>query len=298
MSKAAREVVDGSFLDKDGDELGHILPETEQVIKEVAMPEEIRVLGKKIECEISKEDFISGIKCWKESTLTSPSGCHLGHYKAIVNDPDLKKQDPEIPMEVILDQQSGGNTTTATSLESITLEMCDGRDRMMDRVTKLVQGTKSNMKEITPDKPEEDSLNDMNTFKSTVEGESGTDIQAEGSTIALQDDEMESAEIEGNGDGFCTPTRKHGASATSVAKATTAMEGIIKKDNPYVALMPLKLSRNHGSSTAKSPSGSSPRKKKPKVSPKFMKQMEAQLEKQREEESTINDNDIAISLLG
>jgi hypothetical protein len=29
-----------------------------------------------------------------------------------------------------------------------------------------------------------------------------------------------------------------------------------------------------------------------------MKQMEAQLEKQREEESAINDNDIAISLLG
>jgi hypothetical protein len=29
-----------------------------------------------------------------------------------------------------------------------------------------------------------------------------------------------------------------------------------------------------------------------------MKQMKAQLEKQREEESTINDNDIAISLLG
>jgi hypothetical protein len=29
-----------------------------------------------------------------------------------------------------------------------------------------------------------------------------------------------------------------------------------------------------------------------------MKQMEAQLEKQREEESTINDDDIAVSLLG
>jgi hypothetical protein len=29
-----------------------------------------------------------------------------------------------------------------------------------------------------------------------------------------------------------------------------------------------------------------------------MKQMKAQLEKQREEESAINDNDIAISLLG
>jgi hypothetical protein len=42
-----------------------------------------------------------------------------------------------------------------------------------------------------------------------MEGESGTDIQAEGSTIASQDDEMESAEIEGNGDGFLTPTKKH-----------------------------------------------------------------------------------------
>jgi hypothetical protein len=95
MSKAAREVVDGSFLDKYGDKLGHILPETEQVIKELAMPEEIRVLSKKMECEISEEDFISGIKCWKESTSTSPSGHHLGHYKAIVNDSDLKKQDLE-----------------------------------------------------------------------------------------------------------------------------------------------------------------------------------------------------------
>jgi hypothetical protein len=71
------------------------------------------------------------------------------------------QKDCPIPMEVILDQQSGGNTTTATSLESITLETCDGRDREMDRVTKLVQGTKSDTMEITPDKPEEDSLNDM-----------------------------------------------------------------------------------------------------------------------------------------
>jgi hypothetical protein len=64
------------------------------VIHELAMPEEIKVLGKKIESEISEDDFISGFKCWKESTSTSPSGCHFGHYKAIVNDPDLKKQSP------------------------------------------------------------------------------------------------------------------------------------------------------------------------------------------------------------
>jgi hypothetical protein len=65
------------------------------VIKELAMPEEIKVFGKKIDCKISEEDSLSGIKGWKESTSASPSGCHLGHYKAIVTDPDLKKQDPE-----------------------------------------------------------------------------------------------------------------------------------------------------------------------------------------------------------
>jgi hypothetical protein len=95
MSQAAKDVVDGTFLAKYGDELGNILPETEQVIRELSMPEEIKVLGKKIDTEISEEDFISGFKGWKESTSTSPSGRHLGHYKAIVNDPDLKKQDPE-----------------------------------------------------------------------------------------------------------------------------------------------------------------------------------------------------------
>jgi hypothetical protein len=95
MSQAAKDVVDGTFLVKYGDKLGNILPETEQVICKLSIPEEIKVLGKKIDTEISKEDFISGFKGWKESTSTSPSGQHLGHYKAIVNDPDLKKQDPE-----------------------------------------------------------------------------------------------------------------------------------------------------------------------------------------------------------
>jgi hypothetical protein len=54
--------------------LGDILPEMEQVIQELSMPEKIKVLGKKIETEISEEDFMSGFKGWKESTSTSPSG--------------------------------------------------------------------------------------------------------------------------------------------------------------------------------------------------------------------------------
>jgi hypothetical protein len=59
------------------------------------MPEEIKVLGKKFDYEISEEDFISGFEGWKESTSTSPSGQHLGHYNAITTDPDLKQQGPE-----------------------------------------------------------------------------------------------------------------------------------------------------------------------------------------------------------
>jgi hypothetical protein len=59
------------------------------------MPEEIKVFGKKIDNDISEEDFISGFKGWKESSSRSPSGQHLAHYKAIVTGPDLKQQDPE-----------------------------------------------------------------------------------------------------------------------------------------------------------------------------------------------------------
>jgi hypothetical protein len=58
------------------------------------MPEEIKVLGKKIDSEISDNDFIDGFKKWK-STSTSPSGQHLGQYKAIVTDPDLQWQVPK-----------------------------------------------------------------------------------------------------------------------------------------------------------------------------------------------------------
>ena len=38
---------------------------------------------------ITVQQFISGIKIWKETTSTSPSGRHLGHYKAIIRDENL-----------------------------------------------------------------------------------------------------------------------------------------------------------------------------------------------------------------
>jgi hypothetical protein len=51
-----------------------------------------RVLEKpEIDTIISEEDVSKGFGTWKESTSTSPSGRHLGHYKAIIKQPVLLK---------------------------------------------------------------------------------------------------------------------------------------------------------------------------------------------------------------
>jgi hypothetical protein len=39
--------------------------------------------------ELTREEFISAYKVSKESTSSSPSGHHIGHYKAVVQDPTL-----------------------------------------------------------------------------------------------------------------------------------------------------------------------------------------------------------------
>jgi hypothetical protein len=91
-----------------------------------------------------------------------------------------------------------------------------------------------------------------------VEEEGGAESTADGTTIDSQDTEMENADTEGNDDGFCTPTRKHQASAASIVEAANAMEGVVETNNSYAALMPLSSTRIRGSSPAKSPSGSSP----------------------------------------
>lgn len=42
-----------------------------------------------IRLDISTNDIIRGFKSWQETTNTSPSGRHLGHYKALIMDPIL-----------------------------------------------------------------------------------------------------------------------------------------------------------------------------------------------------------------
>ena len=42
-----------------------------------------------ISTSISTKDVSRGFKLWKEKTTTSPSGRHIGHYKALALDPSL-----------------------------------------------------------------------------------------------------------------------------------------------------------------------------------------------------------------
>jgi hypothetical protein len=78
------------------DLLRGIVPETwhrdDQLLKEFlasfAIPNSVQEADP-IPTNITSEDIKKGITCWKETTTTSPSGRHLGHYKAIVQDPML-----------------------------------------------------------------------------------------------------------------------------------------------------------------------------------------------------------------
>jgi hypothetical protein len=67
MSKTAKEVINGTFLEKYGDDLGDILPKMEQVIQELSMLEEIKVLEKKIKTEILEVDLFQGSKAGKKA---------------------------------------------------------------------------------------------------------------------------------------------------------------------------------------------------------------------------------------
>ena len=40
---------------------------------------------------IKLEDFTNGVREWKESTSTSASGRHLGHYKVALQDKELSE---------------------------------------------------------------------------------------------------------------------------------------------------------------------------------------------------------------
>ena len=53
------------------------------------IPDSVKQQGE-IPIDISDAELCRGFKSWRETTATSPSGRHLGHYKAIIQEPTLR----------------------------------------------------------------------------------------------------------------------------------------------------------------------------------------------------------------
>ena len=84
LSEASEELLYGHVPEHwYGD--NHLLRE---FLASFTIPETVLEAGQ-ISLKISGEDIKKGIRSWAESTSTSPSGRHLGHYKALVQDPIL-----------------------------------------------------------------------------------------------------------------------------------------------------------------------------------------------------------------
>jgi hypothetical protein len=47
-----------------------------------------------IKSTLTSDDIVQGISKWQEKTTTSPSGRHLGHYKALIQEPASSSEMP------------------------------------------------------------------------------------------------------------------------------------------------------------------------------------------------------------
>lgn len=85
LTEAGQNILDGTlFADFDED----TFPELATFLAELAMPEEIKQLAP-ISQEITVADWHKGFSQWRESTSTSPSGRHLGMYKALLPNSEI-----------------------------------------------------------------------------------------------------------------------------------------------------------------------------------------------------------------
>jgi hypothetical protein len=51
--------------------------------------------------EVTLAEWTGKMKSWKETTSTSPSGMHLGHYKTLIKPFLLENPPPETPPELL-----------------------------------------------------------------------------------------------------------------------------------------------------------------------------------------------------
>ena len=104
ISATATQVLDGEYTPAEGSDdnvnaiLAHMAKKNQQD----------RI---KLQSEIQREAFISKLKSWRESTATSPSGLHLGHYRAMVSRHSYSNYEPTHPDRIRLDQMQADLVT-------------------------------------------------------------------------------------------------------------------------------------------------------------------------------------------
>jgi hypothetical protein len=82
LTEEADAILNGECMDYMGIPMSN---ELKTFLEECKRPKQL----KEISATISDEDFKTTIQKWKESISTSPSGRHLGHYKAAILDDDI-----------------------------------------------------------------------------------------------------------------------------------------------------------------------------------------------------------------
>jgi len=81
LTEAGKQIIDGTLytcFDESN------CPELATFLTQLAMPEEIKNC-EPIKTEITLDEYRKGFRSWKERTATSPSGRHLGIYKALLS---------------------------------------------------------------------------------------------------------------------------------------------------------------------------------------------------------------------
>ena len=82
LTEEATAIVSGDCISYMGIEMSR---ELQIFLEECKRPSTVNI----IEHAISRADFTKAVKDWKESTSTSPSGRHLGHYRTAILDADV-----------------------------------------------------------------------------------------------------------------------------------------------------------------------------------------------------------------
>ena len=85
LTELSNRILQGSFFERTDYEL---FPEIRTFITQLAMPDIIKSQDQ-ISSTISVDQYRKAIRNWKESTSTSPSGRHLGMYKALLSNQQI-----------------------------------------------------------------------------------------------------------------------------------------------------------------------------------------------------------------